>query len=351
MINIHQKRIIISKTNQIGDVTFSLPLASALKKIDPTCVILLMGKTYTQSLVSFYPDIDEFIPWEKIIESSGDAAQKLADYKADIIIHVYPRRDIAQLAKKAGISIRLGNSRRLYHWMTCNRFTYVRSSGSNLHETQLDMKFLKRFGVKKIFSLKEISALRAFKSGSVAEKNPFLNLLDPHRFNLILHPKTRGQHIEWSFENFSRLVELLPDEKFKIFVTGSEEEGKLIRSSLMARHFDRLNDLTGKMSLEELMTFIAKANGLIAASTGPVHLAANLGIHTLGLYAPIRPFHAGRWGPVGEKAEILCVNKNCEACRYSQCHCINEITPEEVSAVLFRWLNSSKNSNELVRIQ
>lgn len=100
-----------------------------------------------------------------------------------------------------------------------------------------------------------------------------------------------------------------------------------------------LIDLTGKLSLDELMQFISKADGLICASTGPVHLAAAFGIYTLGLYAPIKPFHADRWGPVGKKAQFLSLDKNCEACRYeNKCACIGLIDVAQVKNVAMAWL-------------
>ena len=77
------------------------------------------------------------------------------------------------------------------------------------------------------------------------------------------------------------------------------------------------------------MTFISKADGLIAASTGPLHLAAALGIHALGIYPPIRPMHPGRWAPVGPGAKVFVKSQYCEACRRTaDCVCIREIRPE-----------------------
>ena len=164
-----------------------------------------------------------------------------------------------------------------------------------------------------------------------------LKLLDPRKFNLILHPKTRGEFIEWPAEQFATLIKVLSPEKFNIFVTGNAKEGDQVREAMIAP-FAHLHDLCGKISLNDLIELIAHADGLICASTGPVHLAANLGINTLGLYAPIKPFDSGRWGPVGPKAEVLCVDKSCEDCRFEKkCHCVSEITPLQVQAVVLRW--------------
>ena len=65
------------------------------------------------------------------------------------------------------------------------------------------------------------------------------------------------------------------------------------------------HDLTGRLALAELLAVLAAADGVVAASTGPLHLAALLGTRTLGLFSPVRPLHAGRWGPLGARAEVI----------------------------------------------
>ncbi len=85
------------------------------------------------------------------------------------------------------------------------------------------------------------------------------------------------------------------------------------------------------MDLKELISFINEADSLVAASTGPLHIASALNKYALGLYAPMRPIHAGRWAPVGTKADYLVIDKDCSDCRTSfECHCIKSIKPEEV---------------------
>ena len=335
MINIHNKRIIITKTNQIGDVTFALPIASALKQADPSCHIIFLGRSYSKALIEHYQDVDAFADYDQMSKAPSDdeAIHYLKTFKADIIIHVYPQKQLARLAKRAGIPIRVGNIRRLFLLKYCNRFVYVARKKSSLHESQLDMLYLKPFLKKTNYSLSEIIKLQQYKPFAKTTLN---DRLAKDKFNLILHPLTRGRHIEWSFDHFAQLIEKLPDETFQIFLTGSEEEGALFRETLV-NPFPNVIDLSGKTSLNDLIGFIQQADGLIAAATGPVHLAANFDIKTLGLYAPIKPFHAGRWGPIGKQVTVLSKQKNCSECRYSRCHCINEITPDEVAKVVMAW--------------
>jgi heptosyltransferase III len=66
-----------------------------------------------------------------------------------------------------------------------------------------------------------------------------------------------------------------------------------------------VHDVTGTTSLAELLALIDASDGFIAASTGPLHCAAALGVPTLGLFSPRRPIHPGRWAPIGARAELL----------------------------------------------
>ncbi|MFC7667381.1 glycosyltransferase family 9 protein [Hymenobacter humi] len=85
---------------------------------------------------------------------------------------------------------------------------------------------------------------------------------------------------------------------------------------------------------------MAAADGLVAGSTGPLHLAAALGRHALGLYPPIRPMHPGRWAPLGPRAGFMVFDKpSCEDCRTepAACRCIRAIEPVAVAAHVLAW--------------
>ena len=126
----------------------------------------------------------------------------------------------------------------------------------------------------------------------------------------------------------------MPQDKFQIFVSGTEEEGKLIGDSLS---FDQSNviSLIGQLSLDELVSFISKTDGLVAASTGPLHISAALGKRAVGLFSPKKPIHPERWKPVGPKAISVVFNKNCKKCEKGvDCNCISKISTKEIVDLL-----------------
>lgn len=329
------KRIIISRTDSIGDVVLTLPLAGALKRHFPGSTLIFLGRDYTKHVVELSEYVDEFASWDDALKLNGSEKTKwVKKINADVIIHVFPRAEIAKMARKAKIAIRIGSTGRTYHYHYCNKLVPLSRRNSKLHESQLNFKLLKPLiGKTEIPSTDEIAGLYGFRiDGRPDEK--FNNLPDKNRFNLILHPKSKGSAREWPLENYTGLIKILPEKEFKIFVTGTVEEGGMIKDFLTENR-DRVIDLTGKFSLEGLIRFINRADGLVAASTGPLHLAAALDKLALGIYPPIRPMHPGRWAPVGKNAHFLVVPKKCNDCRKTKiCHCMAEVEPAKVKEIL-----------------
>jgi ADP-heptose:LPS heptosyltransferase len=154
-------------------------------------------------------------------------------------------------------------------------------------------------------------------------------------------PKSQGSAPEWQEKRYEQLCRLLPAEQFNIIITGTEAEGKQIRRLRQEVLALGGQDLTGATTLAELLALIANADGLLASSTGPLHIASALGKNTLGLFAPIRPMHPARWQPIGTKATVLSQENNCHACEGGKsCACIDALTPEAVAAVIQSWLKT-----------
>jgi ADP-heptose:LPS heptosyltransferase len=139
-------------------------------------------------------------------------------------------------------------------------------------------------------------------------------------------------------DNFKRLTQASIERGAKVFLTGTEAEGELFREKLLYEH-KNLVDLSGKMSLDELISFISKADVLVAASTGPLHIAAATGIKAIGIFPPIRPMHPGRWAPIGENTKVFVIDKpNCKDCKDGGvCTCMESIDAKEVEEEIFAF--------------
>lgn len=327
------EHIIISRTDNIGDVVLSLPVAGVLKNKFPNCKITFMGNAYSRDIIESCEHVDQFLDFKELLNIQEIAAIKIIQQqKADAIIHVFPNKKLTHLAKEAKIPMRIATTNRLYHWGTCNKLVRLSRKSSPHHEAQLNIKLLAPFGIKESFKLTDIPNYYGITNIKPLPQE-FSKLFAKDKFNLILHPKSKGSAREWGLNNFDALIKNLYPEKIKIFVTGTLEEGKEMQE--LFKNNAEIVDLTGRLTLSELISFIANADGMIAASTGPLHLAAALKIKTIGLYAPMRPIFPTRWAPLGKNASFIVHEKTCFECKKSNvCKCIQSITPLEVKRKL-----------------
>lgn len=321
--------ILISRTDSIGDVVLTLPMAGIIKQFLPQSKIIFLGRNYTKDVIALAEHVDEFVSYDDVLKlSASEQIDAFKNLNASHIIHVFPVKEIAHLAKKAGIKNRIGTTNRLWHWFTCNIKISLSRKNSDLHEAQLNTKLLAPLGITKEFSLEELASAYGFTKVPVLEKI-HLDIIDKTKSSIILHPKSKGSAREWGLDNFSSLITQLDKTKHQIFISGTAQEGELVKD-LIAKHPEAI-DLTGKLSLQQFIAFINQCDVLIAASTGPLHIAAALGKKAIGLFAPMRPIHPGRWKPIGKQANYLVLNKDCSDCRKTMnCHCIREIKTMEV---------------------
>ncbi|POZ52429.1 glycosyltransferase family 9 protein [Methylovulum psychrotolerans] len=314
---------LISRTDSLGDVVLTLPVAAVLKQHFPNATIGFIGTPYTKAIVEACPHIDVFI--DKADFLSGPVT--LAGEKPQCLLHILPRADLAKRGKELQIPWRIGTTNRWFHWLTCNKLVKLSRSNSPLHEAQLNLKLLKPLGIRHDFTLPEIAQL-VDMSRLPALPAPFAALLQADKFKLILHPKSRGSAREWAIEHYISLIKLLDTDKFQIFISGTANEQAALQP-LFAAVGERVTDISGLMSLPEFIPFVAACDGLVACSTGPLHIAAALQKHALGIYPPMRPIHPGRWQPIGQHTHIFVLDKTCNDCRQdkAQCPCTQAIQP------------------------
>jgi len=327
-------KIILSRTDSIGDVMLTLPMAGVIKELYPQSHIIFLGDGYTKPVLEACEHIDHILDWEELKQKNSE--EKLKVFKslnADTIVHVFPNTAVASLAKKAGIPMRIGTSRRFQHLFNCNRLIYLKRKNSNLHEAQLNLKLLAPLNCKETYPLQDIPSYYGLTKLEPI-KEELEKLVAGERYNLILHPKSKGSAAEWGLSNFSRLIEILPEEEYNIFITGTESEGEMLRGELPLNKRN-VTDLTGKLTLSEFIGFTSKVDGLVAASTGTLHIAAALGKRAIGLFSQKRPIYPGRWMPLGNRAKAIVFDENCEKCNKGiACDCVTRISPERVQEEL-----------------
>jgi ADP-heptose:LPS heptosyltransferase len=110
-----------------------------------------------------------------------------------------------------------------------------------------------------------------------------------------------------------------------IVITGSKNESELCREFEVS---ETVINLSGQLDLSLLKALINKANIFISNSTGPMHIAAALGVYVIGFFPKILSCSQKRWGPYTEKKTIFLPTIDCSNCNREQCEkldCMNSI--------------------------
>lgn len=107
----------------------------------------------------------------------------------------------------------------------------------------------------------------------------------------------------WPVERFVELAAVLAAEHpaVTILLTGSASERTLIRE-FQGKFAGRSIDASAAGSLHNTVSLLRKCDLVVSGDTGVMHLAAGLGVPTVGLFGPNTP---ACWAPVGVRATYV----------------------------------------------
>lgn len=332
MVNkiVEPKRILISRTDSIGDVVLTLPLCVALKKKYPELHIIFLASAYTIPVVQCISEIDEIVNYTNLIsKTESEQLIQLKNLDIDCFVHVFPRKNLASLAKKAKINYRIGTSHRLFHWLSCNVKLDFSRKNSELHEAQLNFKLLEPFALN-VPTWDELNSYIGSFKGQLSEV-----LLDNvGRPKVALHPKSQGSAVEWPIEKYVELANQLVNKGIHVYITGTQKEGQLFKDSFDWNEF--LEDASGRFNLTQFISFIDQLDLLVACSTGPLHIAGALNKNCIGLYSPRKPIHPGRWMPLGSNSQVMVHAESCFCKSKEMCTCLQQIAVEKVYSEIMK---------------
>jgi len=118
-----------------------------------------------------------------------------------------------------------------------------------------------------------------------------------------LQPGARWLNKRWPVEYFAEIVSQFPAARHgvRFAILGSAEDQSLGAAIFKAAP-DKCLDLTGQLSLPEMLEWIRLSELMITNETGPMHAAAALGKRVIALFGPTEP---RRTGPYGQMQNVL----------------------------------------------
>ncbi|MEZ7893316.1 MAG: glycosyltransferase family 9 protein [Candidatus Wallbacteria bacterium] len=371
-------KILIIRTDRLGDCILSTPVPAVLKKIFPAAQIDVLTTPYTMDVFTNNPAISEVIiddPKASIFSREFLAlAGKIRANKYDVCYILHLTFRAALLAFISGIPIRVSPASKIYQFLSTNRIIQKRSSCQmNEAEYNVDL-ILKHLNIQneqrsengntKNSIINTASSLY-FDGASDNFVNTFLNteFHDKRKISydefkksgkkmITVHPGSGGSALNMSADRYIELMDKLFRNGYEVFLSTGPAEECLKNYYLSKLSFAPLcyrNDFfKASLSLKNTFALLDKSDAVIAPSTGIMHAAVALNKPVITVFCPIFVCVPKRWGPDPNARcqtailmpEVKCgtadniINeKYCKKCLKNNCmhyNCMDKIPISEV---------------------
>jgi ADP-heptose:LPS heptosyltransferase len=320
------KQILVVKLDHIGDFVTALPPIRRLKTLFPNARITVLAGPASSAFVPLEPSIDEFIPFaffharsqlgERELTASdyADLAERLRPYRFDLAIDLRKHLSTRDVLKHTGARFLAG-------------FDYL--GQCPYLDIALDWDGDRTLQRKRNHVVDDLIAL-VDAVGHASENDRILMQPGPAALALTelpdavaklfakpvvaVHPGAGNVTKQWPEEHFSALIDLLVEKNgVNILLVGGPDEVEVADRLLEnVQRPEAIASMTGKTTLTVLPRLLKNCVLYIGNDSGPKHIAASVGIPTVGIHSGV--VDPVEWGPVGLNAVALRRNMTCSPC-------------------------------------
>jgi lipopolysaccharide heptosyltransferase I len=310
-LDCRQPRILITRLTAIGDCILTMPLAVALRQAFPQAFIAWVVEGVSGTMIERHPAIDAAIRLPRRFTRSPLALwrlrQQLRSLRLDVTIDPQGLSKSALVAWLSGARRRIGFARPVGREFSPWLNTELVASRER-HVVNRYLELLRPLGVASgparfDFPVDEKSrAKMAAALAGLALKGRFA----------VLNPGAGWESKRWPAERYAELAGEL-DRRWQlpslVVWAGDQERGWAVEIAQSAARSALVAPAT---SLLELAAVLSQATLFVGSDTGPLHMAAALGISCIGLYGPTCPETCG---PHGHGHQVVCSPRGPESPR------------------------------------
>jgi lipopolysaccharide heptosyltransferase I len=313
-------RIALVKLSSLGDVVHAIPVAHALRVWWPRAQVTWVVERREQAILEGNPDLDHVVPvdtrlWRREFRRPAGAASVAVKLRGLVRQLARGRFDAAvdlQGLWKSGVitaltraPLRLGLSathcrERASAWFTNRRVT---PPGDAVHVVDQYLAVAAAgLGMDPSVVGPPVFAIPADPGAEGAMARWLEDEgVKPGTLLTLLNPGSGGDHKRWAVEAFRRLGEELQVRLGgRVAIAWGPGEEPLARATAHGMRTGAL--VPPPTTIPEMIALFRRATLVVGGDTGPVHVAAVLGIPTVGLYGPTS---ARRNGPYGPRATAI----------------------------------------------
>ncbi|MBI2427759.1 MAG: glycosyltransferase family 9 protein [Ignavibacteriales bacterium] len=317
--------VLIIKPRAIGDVLLSTPVITNLKRTFPNIAIDFLCEGFASDVVMGNEDIREVIPFNKKNDPTLSLVSLIRRKKYDIVVDLFCNPRTALITYFSGAKYRIGFPFR------GRKYAYnikITPRGGEVHNVDFNLDVLRYFNIPitdstPVFPLSDES--ERFAGQWFSDQN------FQQRVTVGINASGGWYTKKWKSDSFSKLADRIYVGKGWniVFFWGPGEMDEVMNIQNRMQSPSTLIPLT---SLKEMGALLQRCQYLVSNDSGPMHIAASLGIPTLGIFGPTNPLLQGPYGAKNlwvRHEELDCLECNLTECPIGNV-CMTELSVDIV---------------------
>jgi ADP-heptose:LPS heptosyltransferase/GT2 family glycosyltransferase len=310
------QRILAVKLDHIGDFITALPALRRLRMHFPAARIYLLASSAAKAFLAGEDCVDELIEFEFWHARSGlgqkgiaeddlrALGERLAPHRFDLAIDLRKQVETRHVLKYIPARFRAG-----YDY--CARFPWLdivlQWEGDTPNQNKRSHVSDDLVRLVDTVAMAAESDRRVLPQATAGDIAPPPSVPPAARALFVkpvvaVHPGVGAIMRQWPAEYFASLIDLLVDKnKVNVVIVGGPDESELA-DQVLSMVANRINvvSLAGKTSLNNLTLVLRACSLYVGNNSGPQHIAAALGVPTVGIYSGV--VDAAEWGATGPRA-------------------------------------------------
>lgn len=288
-------RILVVRLGAIGDVANALIVPTALKERLPGVRIGWAVHELARPLVRGHPAVDHVHCWRK-----SEGVHGFTSVLREIRRHRYGLALDLQRIFKSGALARLSGAPTVlgFHPRNSKEFSWLWQTHA-LAEREAHAHMVEHYlGFLRALGFEDVEPHHQLPVDEKAEAWADERLAEIGEAPILISIGASKPPNRWPPHHFADLAHRCVDRfGLPVLLCGSPGDRELAMGTLEGiDRVEKIHDLVGRTSLLNLIALLRRARLFVGCDTGPMHLAASVGVPVLALFGPADPRRTGPWG-------------------------------------------------------
>lgn len=353
----HVGAILVIRLDLLGDVVFSMPAVAALRHTFPSARIVMLTLPYTASVARMDRCVDDVVAvdtnairtlrgllnpatWQEYAR----VARIIREQRFDLAVSL-SGRTASLCAFLSGARRTIGYSREAYPYVLTDALAGGRYQW-RMHEVEYGRALALGAGARgggRVSTLRVpadaiASANERFRAHGISERETVV---------AVHLGAGNGTAKRWPLRHWSEFIDAVHARTgARCVLVGSTGDASMARAVVQAASAP-LASFVGTTDIPDLAAVLGRADLVVSADSGPLHLAAALGRPVIGIYGPTDPAvygpHHGTGPSLALREDLPCSPcysaREVAECPLGDPICMRLVTPADVVDAAVRILN------------